>query len=195
VGAAELFEEIQKDATFYLNSGGGVTLSGGEPVLQAKFLEDFLPLAADAEVHVTLETGGAYPFEQLEPLLGWIDLVLFDLKVIDPGEHRHFTGRENAQILANLRRLLAGDTRVEVRMPVIPDHNTDDENIRATAEFLATADVGELTLLPYNHLWEAKVPRLGIGIDRPPLGVRPPNEDFYTNLRAEFTRRGLTTRM
>jgi len=195
VGAAELFEEVEKDASFYAASGGGITLSGGEPVLQANFLGKFLPLVSNAGLHVALETSGAYPFEQLEPLLQWIDLVLFDLKLMDDTDHRHFTGRKNSQVLENLRRLLTGDTRVEVRMPVIPDRNTSEENIRATAEFLTDLDVGELTLLPYNHLWEAKIPRLGIGIDRPPLGIRPPSENFYVKLRTEFTRRGLTTRM
>jgi pyruvate formate lyase activating enzyme len=193
VEAAELFEEVQKDASFYTASGGGITLSGGEPVLHASFLGDFLPLVKDAGLHVALETCGAYAFEQLEPLLPRIDLVLFDLKVMDPDRHRSFTGRDNAQILENLRRLIAGNTPVEVRMPVVPEQNTDIANARATADFLGELGVGELTLLSYNHLWEAKLPRLGV--DRAPLGVRAPDDDFYADLVAEFERRGLATRM
>jgi pyruvate formate lyase activating enzyme len=195
VEAAELLAEVQKDVTFYAASGGGITLSGGEPVLHASFLRDFLPLVADAGLHVTLETGGSYPFAMLEPLLGWIDLVLFDLKLMDPVQHRHFTSRENQPILENLQRLLARDTAVDVRMPVVPELNTGSENTAATAAFLTENGVSELTLLPYNHPWEAKVPRLGIGIDHPPLGIRPPDEDFYASLRSEFERRGLATRM
>jgi len=195
VEAAELLEEVRKDVSFYAASGGGITLSGGEPVLQAAFLGDFLPLAREAGLHVVLETCGEYPFEQLEPLLPHIDLVLFDVKVIDPVRHRRLTGRGNEQILANLRDLVARGTPVEVRMPVIPERNTDPENAEATAKFLAKIGVDQLTLLPYNHLWEAKLPRLGVGVDRPPLGVRPPDDGFYTGLQGVFARQGLATRI
>ena len=82
---------------------------------------------------------------------------------------------------------------LEVRMPVVPGRNTDPENVAATASLLAELGVCDLTLLPYNHLWEAKLPRLGGGVQR--LGVRPPDDAFYRGLREQFARRGLETRM
>jgi pyruvate formate lyase activating enzyme len=193
VEAAELLAEVQRDAPFYAASGGGITLSGGEPVLQAHFLGEFLPQAAAAGLHVALETAGAYPFDLLERILPWLDLVLFDVKLIDAFRHRRFTGRGNDQILANLRQLLATDTAVEVRMPVVPNRNTDAASADAMAAFLTGIGVGEITLLPYNHLWEAKLPRLGI--DRPPLGIRPPDDACYTELQAELARHGLAARI
>jgi pyruvate formate lyase activating enzyme len=138
---------------------------------------------------VALETAGAYPFERLEPLLPGLDLVLFDLKVADPERHRRYTTRDNALILENLRRLLEAAVAVEVRMPVVPERNADDRNVRETAELLASLGVGRLTLLPYNHLWEAKLPRLGTA--REPLRIAAPQAAFYEDLARRFAERGL----
>lgn len=193
IEVTELLEEVQRDAPFHAASDGGITLSGGEPVLQAHFLGEFLPRAAGAGLHVALETAGAYPFDLLERILPWIDLVLYDVKLMEPGLHRRFTGRGNEQILANLRQLIASDTKVEVRMPVVPERNTHGANTAATAAFLADVGVGEITLLPYNHLWETKIPRLGVGHPQP--GIQPPDDDFYADLQAEFARHGLAARL
>jgi pyruvate formate lyase activating enzyme len=189
VSSGELLREVLRDRPFYAASGGGITLSGGEPVLQAAFLERFLPRARAEGLHVALETAGAYPFERLEPLLPGLDLVLFDLKVADPERHRRYTTRDNALILENLRRLLEAAVAVEVRMPVVPERNADDRNVRETAELLASLGVGRLTLLPYNHLWEAKLPRLGTA--REPLRIAAPQAAFYEDLARRFAERGL----
>lgn len=189
VGVEALLAEILRDAPFYAQSGGGVTFSGGEPVLHAAFLAGLLPRLARAGVHVALETSGHYPFALLEPLLPWIDLVLYDVKAIDPARHRALTGHDNAAVHANLRRLLATGTPVQVRMPVIPEHNADSEQIDATAAFLRGLGVATLALLPYNHLWEAKLPTLGGG--RRPLGLRPPDEAFYAGVQQRFARAGI----
>jgi pyruvate formate lyase activating enzyme len=119
--------------------------------------------------------------------------VLFDVKLMESSQHRRFTGRGNEQILANLRQLIASDTELEVRVPVVPERNTDDANTAATVALMAELGVGEITLLPYNHLWEAKVLRLGAG--RSPLGLRPPGDEFDAGLQAEFSRHGLMARV
>jgi pyruvate formate lyase activating enzyme len=193
VSPEALLEEVLADRSFYASSGGGITLSGGEPVLQAAFLREFLPLAKREGLHVVLETCGAWPFALGEPLLPFVDLVLFDVKLIDPGRHARATSRENNEILANLARLVERRVLLEVRMPVVPGTNTDAGNVAATACLLRDLGVGALTLLPYNHLWEAKLPRLGGA--RPPLGLRPPGDAFYAELRAEFARHGLAAHL
>jgi pyruvate formate lyase activating enzyme len=192
-GAAELLEEVLRDRPFFAASGGGVTLSGGEPVLHSLFLQEFLPLAKGAELHVALETCGAYPFGLLEPLLPHVDLVLYDVKLVDPARHERATGRENAQILANLAELVRRGVALEVRMPVVPGWNTDGGNLAATARLLGELGVKSLTLLPYNHLWEAKLPRLGTR--RTPLGIAPPGADFYVQLQSELAGHGLSVRV
>jgi len=191
--AGELLVEVCKDRPFFDSSGGGLTLSGGEPALQSAFLGEFLPMAKNAGLHVAVETAGAYAFELIEPLLRWVDLWLFDLKVADAALHARYTGRKNDEILGNLGRLLELEQTVEVRMPVVPGRNTDAENVARTAELLGRLGVPSLQLLPYNHLWEAKLPRLGS--ERVALGLRPPSEEFYEQLSADFARHGLQARV
>lgn len=193
IGVDGLLAELLRDRPFYEASGGGVTFSGGEPVLHAAFLADLLPRARSEGLHLALETSGHYPFALLEPLLPWLDLVLYDLKVMDPAAHARLTGHDNAHVHDNLRRLLARGAPVEVRMPVVPGSNTDEDNVAATARLLAGLGVGAITLLPYNHLWEAKLPRLGTA--RRPLGIRPPDPGFYAALQRTFARHGLAAQL
>ncbi len=192
-GTDELLAEILRDRSFFVASGGGVTFSGGEPALHSGFLRELLPKLKREGVHTCLETAGAYGFALLEPLLGWMDLILYDLKVIDPQRHERYTTRDNADILANLRELLRRGVRLELRMPVIPGWNTDPENIDATARLLRELGVDHLTLLPYNPLWEAKLPRLGL--QRRALGIRAPEDAFYARLQESFARSGVEARM
>ena len=190
VSVEELLAEVLRDRPFYDASGGGLTLSGGEPALQAPFLRSFLPVARAAGLHIVLETAGCYPARLLDELVPLVDAILFDLKVIDAEAHRRLTTRDNAPVLANLAHLCARGAPVTVRMPVVPGHNTDPANIAATAALLRQVGVRELTLLRYNHLWEAKLPRLAT--DREPLGVRPPPERLYEELVAAFAQHGVT---
>lgn len=189
VGQRELLDEVVKDREFFATSGGGVTFSGGEPVLHSAFLEAFLPQARAEGLHLAIETCGAAPWELFEPLLPSLDLVLYDLKVMDTALHERLTGKGNVQIHEILRRLLARGIPVEVRMPVVPGHNTDDGNIRATAEFLAGLGIDRLSLLPYNHLWEAKLRALDT--TRRPLGIRAPEPEFYRELQSRFEACGI----
>jgi pyruvate formate lyase activating enzyme len=115
------------------------------------------------------------------------------VKLADAARHERCTARDNEQVLANLRELARRGVPLEVRMPVVPGWNTDVENVAATARLLGELGVGSLTLLPYNHLWEAKLPRLGQ--ERRALGIRPPDDAFYERLRDEFARSGLAARL
>jgi pyruvate formate lyase activating enzyme len=189
VTAQALLEEVRRDRPFYVATGGGITLSGGEPLLHGVFLQHFLPLAKRERLHVTMETGGSASFGVLEKILSWVDLVLFDLKVIDPARHERLTGATNARIHENLARLVGRQTPLVVRMPVVPGMNTDDENIAATAKLLERLGLHDIDLLRYNHLWEAKLPRLAT--ERRPLGIRPPQPSFYEAMCQTFSRHGV----
>ena len=117
-------------------------------------------------------------------LLPWLDLVLIDLKVMDPSLHQQMTGHDNEHIHANLRALVARKVPVEVRLPVVPGYNTSADNITATAAFLHDLGLSKITLLPYNPLWEAKLPHLHT--TRVPLQIPAPSESFYVALQHAF---------
>lgn len=192
--APELLREVASDRSFFAAGGGGITLSGGEPALHSHFLTEFLPLAEQAGLDVALETAGNVPWSHYEAILPWIDRVLYDVKVGGSKRHLALTGHDDARVLDNLRRLVerrasGSKFELEVRMPVVPGMNTDDEALAELAASLRERGIHAITLLPYNHLWEAKLPRLSEA--RPALGIRPRAQDYYDALIARFEAHGL----
>jgi pyruvate formate lyase activating enzyme len=161
----ELLAEMQKDTVFYETSGGGVTLSGGEPLAQPEFVTSLCKSLHGAGLHIALDTCGAAPWPSYEALLPTVDLVLYDLKVYDEGRHRAATGASNALILDNARRLAAAGMPLWIRTPLVPGYTADAENLTALAAFVAEAlpTVQRWDLLAYTNLGEPKYCRL----DRP----------------------------
>ena len=170
MSAGEVLEEVLKDRVFYRNSGGGVTISGGEPGIQHEFALRLLRHLKDENVHTALETCGHIPWENLEKLIKYLDLVLYDLKHIDPSEHKRATGVSNLLIIENLKRISAL-RKVIVRVPLIPGFNDSPEHIRSVNGFVRK-EIGpvEIDLLPYNKLGEIKYEHL----DR--HGIKPSGE-------------------
>lgn len=160
-----LLAEVQKDAVFFETSGGGVTLSGGEPMIQFEFLAAFGRLSQQAGLHVALDTCGAVPWEWYEQVLPWVNLVLYDLKIWDRERHRAATGVDNARILENARRIAGLGKPIWIRTPVIPGYTADADNLAALAEFIAAElpTVQRWDLLAYTNLGQPKYHRL----DRP----------------------------
>lgn len=196
--ADELLAEVLADRSFFAATGGGVTLSGGEPALHSEFLHEFLPAAKQAGVDVAIETAGNVPWTRFESILPWIDRVLYDVKVGGNALHLALTGHDNLRVLDNLQRLVAlreagARFELEVRMPVVPGLNTSDAALAELAASLRERGVSTLELLPYNHLWEAKLPRLAG--DRPALGIRPQARDYYDGVIARFAAEGIQARM
>jgi pyruvate formate lyase activating enzyme len=171
--ADELLAEILKDAVFYETSGGGVTFSGGEPMLQADFLAELLPRCKDAGLHVALDTCGAVPWRQYERVLPSVALVLLDLKVMDPSQHRAATGVDNVLILQNARWLAAAGMPLWIRTPVIPGYTDDAANVAAIGRFIRDElpTVERWDLLPYTNLGRPKYHRLDLTytLDEAPL--------------------------
>jgi len=135
---------------FFRRSGGGVTLSGGEPMLQPAFARAIAALCREAEIHVVMETSGHLAWSKLEPMTRVVDLFLYDLKHADPAKHREFTGVSNDLILRNLGRLVEAGAEVIVRVPVIPGHNDPPDDISAIARAARQRGIARVTLLPYN---------------------------------------------
>lgn len=158
--AQELLEECLKDKTFYDASGGGITLSGGEPVLHVSFLERFLSMVKENTISVLLETAGNYPFSLLESILSFIDCIYYDYKLPGSDEYRQYTGSDNKRIIENIKRLLSLSFPLDIRIPLIPGINTTPEQIAQMCETLSNIGIKEVHLLKYNFLWEAKIPRL-----------------------------------
>ncbi|MGE5603516.1 MAG: glycyl-radical enzyme activating protein [Nitrososphaerales archaeon] len=160
----ELLAELLKDEVFYETSDGGVTFSGGEPMLQADFLGELLPRCQEAGLHVALDTCGAVSWRQYERLLSYVALVLLDLKILDRERHRTATGVDNVLIIENARRLAAAGVPLWIRTPIIPGYTDDAANIAAIGAFIRDAlpTVERWDLLAYTNLGRPKYHRLGL---------------------------------
>jgi len=158
----ELICEVEKDTIFFDESGGGVTLSGGEPLAQAPFAAAFLDACRERGIATTLETCGFVQpavFEDAAPRAG---LIFFDLKAIDPETHRRYTGVPNGMILRNLEWLVARSAPVTVRIPVIPGVNDSAKEIDGFANYLNRLCPPAVELLPYHRTGMEKYRRLGL---------------------------------
>jgi len=155
----DVLATVLRDKAYYDNSGGGLTLSGGEPLLQAGFARELLAGARKRAVHTALDTAACVPWETLEPLLAVTDLVLLDVKSMDSAIHERWTGVPNETILENARRLAAADVDVIVRIPVVPGAvNDSEDDCRRCAEFLVGFPrLRGVELLPYHDLGIEKV--------------------------------------
>jgi pyruvate formate lyase activating enzyme len=156
----ELVTEVDKDVDFFRESGGGVTFAGGEPFSQPDFLIDVLTACKGRNLHTAMETCGFVSWDILERVSPYVDLFLYDVKHMNEDKHKALTGVSNRLILSNLERIAAMN-QVIVRMPLIPDINDDEENIKAVATFLSRlGKIEEVHLLPYHRLGVSKYEKL-----------------------------------
>lgn len=179
----DLMVEVLKDRVFYETSGGGVTFSGGEPLMQVDFLCAVLPRCKDEGIHVALDTCGAVAWQRYERLIPWVDLVLFDLKIMDADRHKAATYVSNDLILENARRLAALGVPMWVRTPIIPDHTADRANVQAIGRFIheALPTVERWDLLAYTNLGRPKYHRLDLpyALEEAPLFTRSEMESIW----------------
>ena len=160
----DLMELIRRDMPFYAHGGGGATLSGGDPLMQADFARELLLRCREEGVHTAIETELHAPEEAVQAVLPLVDLIYADLKLLDGGLHRHWTGVGNERILSNLEALLTGplSERLILRTPLIPEITATEENLRAIAAWLARRNSAvRWELLNYNPLAAAKYPLVG----------------------------------
>ncbi len=156
--------EVEQDSTFYRESGGGITVSGGECQLQADFVAALLAGAHERGINTAIETASNVPWDFMAKVLPHVDTVLHDIKLTDPERHKKWCGADNTRIRANLKRAYETfpDKKFIVRTPLIPGVNDDEEHIRATLEFIRPyKNVIEYELLPYHRFGEGKYEFLG----------------------------------
>jgi pyruvate formate lyase activating enzyme len=175
----ELIAEVSRDRPFYEDSAGGVTLSGGEPLLQIDFLEGFCSRCREEGLSLAVETCGAVPFDSFRRILPFVDLILYDVKAIDPSLHKAWTGSNNESILSNLE-------------PIVPSYTALTANLNQIAAHLEGA-FPEVHLLPYHRWGESK--RELIDSPQPSLQLDPPSEDEMEAPRKIFEGRGILVRI
>lgn len=159
-GLDEIMDEIEKDLVFFNESGGGVTFSGGEPMFQFDFLLALSKKCQQKAIHITLDTCGYAKLSNLKKILPYVDLILFDLKLMDDNLHKKYTGMSNKIILSNLKMLADNDKKIIVRYPLIPGVNNDKNNLEAIAAIMKTNNVNEINILPYHNIAESKYKNL-----------------------------------
>src|SRR6056297_2448740 len=157
----ELMNLIKKDSPFYDESSGGVTFSGGEPLLQFDFLVDMLNKCKEHGINTTVDTSGYATINQFERIRAFTDLFLYDLKLADEAEHMQYTGVSNHMIMENLKFLLSQNAKIWIRIPLIPGINDTQENIDATLSILKKSGFsGRIHLLAYHDLSTVKIEKM-----------------------------------
>lgn len=158
----EVFAEIIKDKSYYENSGGGVTFSGGECMLQIDFLCEILKKCKENGLHTAVDTAGHVPFDSFEKILPYTDLFLYDIKIFDREKHKKYVGAHNDLILENLKKLFKANAKIWIRIPIIPTVNDSIEEMKKIKDFLKTTGMPEkIELLPYHAMGENKYFALG----------------------------------
>jgi pyruvate formate lyase activating enzyme len=181
----EVMREVIKDKGFYQESGGGLTLSGGESLIQTKFAVELLNAARLEGIGTCVETALNYKSDVLDEVLPLVDLFLCDLKHMDSGAHKRFTGVPNERILENLERVVDSGAPVVIRIPVVPGHNGTEGNLRATAKYIADrldGRVVQVQLLPFRKLGVEKYASLGIPYPMEDFEA-PPREVWEKDIR------------
>jgi pyruvate formate lyase activating enzyme len=190
----EVLVEVARDVPFYDQSGGGVTFSGGEPLAQPEFLAGLLRACRAREIGTAVDTCGYAPWSVVDRVRPYVDLFLYDLKLMDDARHRQVTGVSNELILDNLQRLAAAGHRLRARVPVIPGLNDDEANIDALGAFVAALPGAvSVDLLAYHPTARDKYQRLGR--DYPLEALQPPTERQMAAVAARLRAFGTSVRL
>jgi len=156
----EVMKKVESDRTFYENSNGGMTASGGEPLVQPEFVRELFKRCKEKGIHTALDTTGHAPWQNIDSLLEYVDLVLQDIKHMDTVMHKKGTGSGNELILENAKKI-AERKRVWIRVPLIPGYNDSEVNIKKVAEFSSDIGAEKVSVLPYHALGSSKYTDLG----------------------------------
>jgi pyruvate formate lyase activating enzyme len=173
VKVTDVIDEIMRDRRFYDNSGGGMTLSGGEPLAQSSFSKELLESVKKEKIHTALDTSGHGSWKILQSLLEFTDLILYDLKQMDSEKHRNLTGVKNELILENLKMVDSLGIPIWIRIPLIPGQNDDDANFHALGDYITRLNnVERVDILRYHKLAQSKYEYCGLeyllhGIETP----------------------------
>jgi pyruvate formate lyase activating enzyme len=190
----EMMKEIEKERIFMDESGGGVTFSGGEPLLQHQFLIAALRECRKQSVHTCLDTSGITSEDTIREVALYTDLFLYDLKTMDDQKHMKYTGVSNEQILHNLKMLHDEKAQIIIRIPLVPGINDDKEQIEKIIRFLVTLpDIKHIDILPYHHFSRSKY----IRFNRPNRmkGITKPSDSMLNDLKKYFKSAGFIAKI
>jgi len=192
ISVPELMSEIKKDQVFYENSNGGVTISGGEPLVQIEFLGALLEQCHIHDIHTAVDTCGYVPFDNFKKIMDKVDLFLYDLKMMDQEKHIQSTGVSNQLILDNLKKLGKSGKNIRIRIPLIPEANDSEENARKTAQFLRTVSgINIIDLLPYHRAGTQKYTHL----KRKTKNIQSIPEDRQKELKGIYEKFGFSVKI
>ncbi len=190
----EVMTEVEKDTVFYEQSGGGITVSGGEPLMQADFLGAILRASKQSGIHTTLDTSGYAEQALLLRIAEYVDLFLWDLKIMDDEAHRKHTGVSNSVILDNLKAMSRLGKPTIIRFSLIPGVNDHESNIRAMGAFVTSLDdVDRIDILPYHRAWMDKY--RGLIRTREPAVFEPPSAKLLKATETKLAEHGLKIRI
>lgn len=186
----EVIKEADKDMIFYKQSGGGITFSGGEAMLYPEFVSEVAAHYKKQGVSTAVETCGDVPWENFKKVISVLDLVLFDLKIMDSVVHEKYTGRPNERILDNLRQT-AKEIETIIRMPIIPTINDDVNNIEAVGRFIESLDgkVKKIHILPYHNYGMSKYK--GLGREYLLKDLKAPDSDHMEKIKNRLSKYGV----
>ena len=189
----DIVKEILKDQMFYDESGGGVTFSGGEPMMQPDVVAEIARRSKDFGVHTAMETSAFASWSSFEKVVPHIDLFLIDIKALQNDIHEQYVGASNQVILENIRKLSDLGKRMWIRMPIISGINDGDENINLTIEFLKTVHFEQVNLLPYHSMGKGKYTKLGKEYTMPE--IKEPNDEHMNALARKFENNGIRVKI
>ncbi len=194
VTVGEVMEEVVKDFPYYRRSGGGLTLSGGESLLQPEFAVALLKACKDYGINTAMESTGFAPFDTIKKYLEYLDLYLMDIKHMDRMKHMEFIGKPNDVVLENAQLIAQHAKKLIIRVPVIPTFNDTEEEIRAIAKFASSLpNVDELHLLPYHPYGTDKYRWLGREYKL--SHITPPSEEKMQRLLEVVKSEGLKSQI
>ena len=183
----EVMKEVLKDRVFYKNSKGGVTLSGGEPLIYAGFVEELLINLKKENIHTAVDTCGAVDFNVLERISRYSDLFLYDLKSTDNEKHILYTGVSNINIIDNLIKLSKIHNNINLRLPLIDGINTDEDNIIEIIKLIKNTNIKKINLLPYHDIAMHKYEKLGRSYAK---NMKRPEDEKLKRIKGIFEKEG-----
>ncbi len=190
ISVDEVMEKIEKDRVFYDESNGGVTFSGGEPLWQINFLLELLKRCKKSDLHTVVDTSGEARWKDFEKIQNYVDLFLYDLKIINADLHKKYTGISNKRVFYNLKKLITGSNNIELRVPLIPGITDTESNINDSANYISNlSTIGEVTLLAYNPLNRDKLDRFCL---ENPLGkLKVQSKQKLLEIKQQFADQGI----
>ncbi|WBW95178.1 trans-4-hydroxy-L-proline dehydratase activase [Oceanirhabdus sp. W0125-5] len=189
----EIMKEIEKDEIFYEESDGGVTFSGGEPMIQVDFLNEVLRLCKERGFHTAVDVSGYGAWENFKKVADKVDLFLYDLKFIDDEKHKKYIEVSNELIIDNLKKLSEIRANIYVRMPIIKGINDNDEDIDESIKFLSQLNILQVNLLPYHKIGMDKYKR--IGMEYKLSGFERPSDEKINEIAMKFNKAGIKVKI